>query len=225
MPRGVYFRTEENRRNIGLAGMGRKPWNKGKTGIYSEETLLKISLNNPNRGKPNPQLTKANLERVYTPERRKEMSKRQSGIKGSNWRGGITPINETARHSVEGKLWIKSVFERDGYRCMHCNKKGITLNAHHILNFSTHKNVRYAIDNGETLCFLCHREFHKTYGFKNNTRKQFNEWNSISRRVQTYAPSKAYVVRETRTIQGLRVASPCPQDNHSNNGISKTEST
>lgn len=43
MPMGVYKRTVEARRKMGLASKGRVPWNKGKKGIYSEETLKKIS--------------------------------------------------------------------------------------------------------------------------------------------------------------------------------------
>ena len=44
-------RTKEWRDNISKANQGKKPWNKGKTGIYSENTLLKIKVSALNREK------------------------------------------------------------------------------------------------------------------------------------------------------------------------------
>ena len=38
--------TEETKQVIGDANRGKSAWNKGKTGIYSKETLRKISQNN-----------------------------------------------------------------------------------------------------------------------------------------------------------------------------------
>ena len=35
--------TEEHKRNISKAHKGKIPWNKGKIGIYTEETRMKIS--------------------------------------------------------------------------------------------------------------------------------------------------------------------------------------
>lgn len=43
MPKGIYKRTVEMIANISASHMGQVPWNKGKTGIYSKETLEKIS--------------------------------------------------------------------------------------------------------------------------------------------------------------------------------------
>lgn len=49
MPKGIYVRTEKHRKavsELGKKSKGREPWNKGKTGIYSEETLRKMRDNN-----------------------------------------------------------------------------------------------------------------------------------------------------------------------------------
>lgn len=63
--------------------------------------------------------------------------------------------------SKEYKLWRKSVFERDNYACVWCgvrngNGKAVILNADHIKPFALYPELRFAIDNGRTLCKECH---------------------------------------------------------------------
>ena len=79
------------------------------------------------------------------------------------WKGGITPINEAIRKSLEYKLWRKAVFERDDYTCIWCGKKDKTIQADHIKPFSLFPELRFAIDNGRTLCKECHQKT-DTYG-------------------------------------------------------------
>jgi len=102
------------------------------------------------------------------------------GEKNPNWKGGITPKNERIRESLEFKLWRKAVFERDNFTCQKCGEKGGRLVAHHIFNFADYPELRFAIDNGITLCNKCHREFHKKYGKINNTKEQLEEFLKIS---------------------------------------------
>lgn len=80
-----------------------------------------------------------------------------------NWKGGITPINESIRRSLEYRLWRESVFTRDKYKCVWCKKKGVKLHADHIKPFAYFPELRFAIDNGRTLCEECHRNT-DTYG-------------------------------------------------------------
>lgn len=82
-----------------------------------------------------------------------------SGERSHLWKGGIYPINEALRRSVEYRKWRRTVFERDGYACViggveHGNK----LNADHIKPFSLFPELRFDVSNGRTLCVSCHRK-------------------------------------------------------------------
>lgn len=102
---------------------------------------------------------------IRSPEWREMISKVHKGEKNNNWKGGVTPKNELIRKSPEYKLWRKAVFERDRYTCVWCCKTGGTLNADHIKPFALYPALRFAIDNGRTLCVPCHRKT-DTFGIK-----------------------------------------------------------
>lgn len=88
------------------------------------------------------------------------------GSKNHRWKGGITPLNYKIRHSLEYKLWRKAVFERDGYQCIWgAGKHGKYIQADHIKPFTLYPELRFAIDNGRTLCIDCHKKT-DTYGSK-----------------------------------------------------------
>ena len=50
------------------------------------------------------------------------------------------------------------------------------LNAHHLDGWNWCKDKRFKTSNGITLCEDCHVEFHKEYGYGNNTKEQFQEF-------------------------------------------------
>lgn len=89
----------------------------------------------------------------------------RSGSLNSNYRGGITPENKKIRASPEYKAWRISVFERDKYHCVICNKHGGVLHADHIKQFAFFPELRLDINNGRTLCVDCHKN---TPTFLNN---------------------------------------------------------
>lgn len=82
-----------------------------------------------------------------------------------NWKGGITPINEKIRKSMDYKAWRKAVYERDNYLCVNGGKEhGSELHADHIKPFSLFPELRFEVSNGRTLCKECHKKT-PTYGY------------------------------------------------------------
>ncbi len=152
MPSGIYKRTktwklsDEHKSKISVAHKGKSPWNKGKKGFkVSKETKEKISNS-----------MKGRIPANHFPK----------GDKHPNWKGGVTPLNKLIRSSVEYKLWRVAVFERDNYTCIWCGSKGY-IEADHIKPFAYYPELRFAIDNGRTLCLPCH-ESTDTYKQKAN---------------------------------------------------------
>ena len=93
-----------------------------------------------------------------------ETIKKMSGANCHFWKGGITPINKQIRNSEEYKLWRTSIFIRDKKTCIWCGSKK-EIQADHIKPFALYPELRFAIDNGRTLCHECHKKT-DTYGWK-----------------------------------------------------------
>jgi hypothetical protein len=153
--------TEESKNKNRITHLGKVPWIKGKK--HTEETKNKLS-----------KLNKGGNITSFKKGHKRSNTGRTYFRKGQvpwNYKG-ITPINRLIRTSVEYKLWRKAVFERDNYTCIWCGKKfikGVTgkviLHADHIKPFSLFPELRFAIDNGRTLCIDCHKKT-DTYGGK-----------------------------------------------------------
>lgn len=176
MPKGVYFRTEQNRLNISNAQKGKTKGKPSKRkgrhfGPFSPEHRMKISkaLTGYKRG-PHTEEHKQKIRISGTgwkmsDEGRHKISISKKGDKSHFWRGGLTKINAKIRNSLEYRLWRESVFQRDSYTCIWCGVKGQKLNADHIKPFCDYPQLRFAIDNGRTLCDSCHKKT-DTYGWK-----------------------------------------------------------
>lgn len=116
--------------------------------VFSEETRIKMSKAKIGKfvGRENP--------RWLSPEQRK------------------SPLYKQIRDCVKMQEWRKAIFQRDGYICQCCSKRGGTLNADHIKQFAlilkenSIKTLEQAFecaelwqqDNGRTLCSECHRK-------------------------------------------------------------------
>jgi hypothetical protein len=87
------------------------------------------------------------------------MSKNCIGKNSSNWKGGITVIKRGIKRSLEYREWRKEVLKRDNFTCRKCFKKNSRI-AHHIKPFALFIELRFAIDNGMTLCYDCHKKIH-----------------------------------------------------------------
>lgn len=127
---------------------GQTAWNKGKKGTTK-----------PNSG----QFKVGN--KLWNNENNKK-NRFKKGELCPAWKGGITPINKLIRKSYEAKLWRKIVLERDKHKCIWC---GATekLDVDHIKPFAYFPELRFAIDNGRTLCRKCHMTT-STYGNRRN---------------------------------------------------------
>jgi len=155
MPTGVYKRSKEAIENNRISHLGKIPWNKGKTGIYSEETLEKMREGRNsqqtefkkghigwNKGgyrseKVKEKISKANKGKHFNinTEFEKGENHPNYGKKGKDcplWKGGITPLLQQIRHNFKYRQWRSDVFTRDNFTCQDCgDDKGGNLEAHH----------------------------------------------------------------------------------------------
>lgn len=111
-------------------------------------------------------------------------------IKGKNhylYNPDLTEEDRLKTRRILGKenheRWRKQVFQKDSYTCQCCGKHGGVLNAHHLDGYHWCKDKRFDVNNGITLCYSCHDEFHNLYGRKFNTKEQFEEFMSEHKEV------------------------------------------
>ena len=158
-------------------------WKDRKRGSLKLEQKLKISKSRIGQRIAENTKKKMSLSHVgknkypKSDEHKDKLSKKLLGNKNAPlgeknhfWKGGITPINRRIRSSREYKIWRIAVFERDNYTCIWCGAKNceeqkVVLNADHIKPFAYYPELRFAIDNGRTLCEPCHKTT-DTYGSK-----------------------------------------------------------
>jgi len=152
--------SEETRNKIGLKNKGHIVTDKTRNKI--SESLLKLGIKRPYR--KNEWISKWNKEHNHL-----RRGKRRS-FYGD-------PKNDTElRRRVEYIEWRSGCKERDNYTCQKTKIIGGELQVHHIFNFSKYPELRFEINNGITLSKESHKEFHRIYGRKNNTKEQLIEF-------------------------------------------------
>src|SRR3569833_3045157 len=130
---------------------------------YIEEKYL-----SPRDGR---EMVKLGSERRYafghssrTIAHRNRVSQTFTGERNPNWKGGVTKERDKLKASAAYKTWVVSVYRRDRYFCQLCGRKCDRKNrpeAHHIRPVRDFPELVLDVNNGVTLCALCHE---LTYG-------------------------------------------------------------
>lgn len=165
--------SEEHRANI-ASGLRRIGWKGGMYGKKHKEETKRTMSEKASSRKRNPLTNRhkeilSNAHKGQIPwnkgkktgkmsiEQRRKRIGLMMGEKNPAWKGGITSVNVLIRTSSEYKLWREAVFERDNWTYVWCKVRGGKLNADHIKPFAFFPELRFAIDNGRTLCVPCHK--------------------------------------------------------------------
>lgn len=122
--------SEEQKKKLSLAHLGKSAWNKGIKGVYNRSEQGKISFREKMSGPNNP----------------KWVIERGRLIKGDRI------LNDPLQ-----QWWSRSIKNRDNWKCRISNENcSGKLEAHHILPWSEFPELRYQLNNGITLCHAHH---------------------------------------------------------------------
>jgi hypothetical protein len=69
--------------------------------------------------------------------------------------------------------WCRQVLALHDYTCCITGQRGVKLSAHHMDSFGHHPERREEVHNGAAIGRELHKEFHRLYGYGNNTVEQF----------------------------------------------------
>lgn len=114
----------------------------------------------PHVSKPRPDMigNSYGLGYRHTAEARKFISECQRGNKHPRWVLDRTKVKrQHERNNPQYKQWRREVWLRDNFKCKIANPdcKG-RIEAHHILGWTLHPELRYEVNNGITLCHHHH---------------------------------------------------------------------
>jgi hypothetical protein len=125
-----------------------------KSRSISNETRLKLSTSAKARG--------FGKDRKGKPSYNKGLKMPQmSGEKHPRWIVDRSKLSRVIQGSDRSSYiyadWRKQVFTRDGYKCKIQNEDCCgKIEAHHILGWKSHPELRYVVQNGITLCHAHH---------------------------------------------------------------------
>lgn len=140
--------------------LGREKGTNHRTGYkHREESKRKTSVSHKQFHAENPEFAK-------------ERGKKTQGEQHYRWKGGVSKLNLSIRQMTENRRWMDSVKSRDGL-CIRCGSKW-RLEAHHKIglaelikrhNIKSREDAQntpelWDINNGETICELCHYKEH-----------------------------------------------------------------
>jgi len=165
--------SEETKRKISESEKGK---------ILSEETKRKMSEAKREISKE----TRKKISKIHKGKPKSEEHKRKIseaiklliGDKSSNWKGGISTLNNIIRNSDKYKEWRFQIFGRDNFTCQCCNIRGTYLEVHHIksrkeiikeynitkIEDALNCEILWDLNNGITYCLECHNKLKKKGG-------------------------------------------------------------
>lgn len=95
-------------------------------------------------------------------ERDNELDVTNSMYPHHKWRKGSIN-NKKVRFNKKYINWRENVIQKQAYKCGKCGSNKAE-HCHHILNYSSHINLRYDVKNGLLFCKECHEKFHELFG-------------------------------------------------------------
>ena len=75
--------------------------------------------------------------------------------------------------------WAQEVKVRASFTCEICSLRGVYLESHHMNSYDVYVSERYSVMNGVCLCKRCHERFHNMFGYGNNTKFQFKQYQQM----------------------------------------------
>lgn len=133
---------------------GRTPWNKGQKKPVPERTLHRFTCEvcgddfyREHRGRGAPRTCSRRCFGIL-----------QTGPGHPRWRGGSLPEGQRPRKTPRYKAWRAAVYDRDDFTCQDCGRRGGRLHAHHIKAWAEFPELRFEVENGQTLCVECHKK-------------------------------------------------------------------
>lgn len=147
---------------------GKTPWNKGKPGatrgMKFGSSKLKGIPRTPEFCAKISATKKAQCRKHSLATRIKISKNRRGKVTGSAnhaWKGGFATHNTRQKEHklLKYKLWRSAIFEYDNYTCQmpNCNTGCTYVEPHHIYKWSKYPDKRYDLNNGITLCRICHK--------------------------------------------------------------------
>ena len=111
-----------------------------------------------------------------------ELHKTQKWSWNPNWKWWIAYHNKKEKSKIRisypYREWVQKIKLQSDFKCEVCWSKKF-LQAHHLINFSDNIALRFDVSNWCTMCKGCHKTFHLTYSYYNNTPEQFKEFKTI----------------------------------------------
>lgn len=78
--------------------------------------------------------------------------------KKANWKKQDYYAKDSKYQTPQYKEWRAAVLKKDNYRCVVCGRgRPARLQADHIHSWCRYPELRFSVDNGQTLCIPCHK--------------------------------------------------------------------